>query len=67
MTLKEKIIKMADDTAKKLEAIPNDMKNMSELAKNNGKLEVLNELMKFMLENNIQGVEKRGWDRSRRI
>lgn len=53
MTLKEKIIKMADDTAKKLEAIPNDMKNMSELAKNNGKLEVLNELMKFMLENNI--------------
>ena len=53
MTLKEKIINMADETAKKLEAIPNDMKNMSELAKNNGKLEVLNELMKFMLENNI--------------
>lgn len=53
MTLKEKIIKMSDDTAKKLEAIPNDMKHISELAKNNGRLEVLNELMKFMVENNI--------------
>lgn len=53
MQIKEKIIKMAEETAKELEAISNDIENMSKLAKCNGKLEVLNELMKFMLDNNL--------------
>lgn len=50
MTLKEKIISMADETAKKLNEIPEDLAHTSEIAKANGKLEALNELMKFMLE-----------------
>ena len=53
MTLKEKILAMAEETAKNLEALPEGFENLSELAKNNGKLEVLNELMKFMFENNL--------------
>ena len=53
MTLKEKIIAMAEETSKKLEVLPDGIENISELAKNNGKLEVLNELMKFMFENNL--------------
>ena len=53
MTLKEKILQLAEENANKLGKIPNDIKNMSELAKTNGKLEVLNELMKFMLDNNL--------------
>lgn len=53
MTLKEKILAMAEETAKNLEVLPEGFENLSELAKNNGKLEVLNELMKFMFENNL--------------
>ena len=56
MTIKEKILAMAEDTAKELEILSTGIENLSELAKNNGKLEVLNELMNFMVENNLQGV-----------
>jgi hypothetical protein len=53
MSLREKILKMADEIAKELEAIPCEIKNMSRISHCSGKLEALNELMKFMLENNI--------------
>lgn len=53
MTLKEKIIGMADETAKKLKEIPEDLAHTSEIANCNGKLQVLNELMRFMLEKGI--------------
>lgn len=53
MTLKEKIITMADETAKELETIPEDINNTPKLRESIGKLRVLNELMRFMVENNM--------------
>ena len=53
MTLKEKILKLAEETAKQLDVVPQDLAHSSDLARLNGRLKVLNELMLFMLENKI--------------
>ena len=53
MTLKEKILKLAEETAENLDKCPRDLQHTSELARLNGRLKVLNELMLFMIENKI--------------
>lgn len=59
MTLKEYIYKLSDETRKQSDIIESKEKQMEsidfirELARNNGKLQILNEIILFMIKNNL--------------
>ena len=59
MTLKEYIYKLSDETRKQSDIIESKEKQMEsidfirELARNTGKLQVLNKIMQFIIENDI--------------
>lgn len=59
MTLKEFIFKKATEISEKYNELEHEEKNMTdvkciqELARNNGKCELINEIIKFMKTNNM--------------